>query len=41
MVLRHFEDKTFAVRCSVAVRNVETNEALSQFRAFLADDENR
>ena len=41
MVLRHFGDKTFAVRCCVAVRNVETNEALSQFRAFFADDENR
>ena len=41
MVLRHFEDKTFAVRCSVAVRNVEANEALSQFRVFLADDESR
>ena len=41
MVLRHFDDKTFAVRCCVAARNVETNEALSQFRAFLADDDNR
>ena len=41
MVLRHFDDKTFAVRCCVAARNAETNEALSQFRAFLANDENR
>ena len=41
MVIRDFDDDTFAVDCCVAVRNDEDNEALAQFCAFLSDESNR